>query len=297
MPINVKWVNNNTREMELKIYRSADKPVDGNYGAIIHTTRAAPGVGGFVDQLPEYGDSFYYTISLNDGSSEVHGISRRITCELDVGPGPKDLICDDGVMGYFGRVAVAELGISPRIWGITSISDYYKFLYKGRILYVQPLQTVNVATAIANKAITTGIETLVAPNTPLGEVRVVNGLRFAPRFAKVVDYDNAFPNSADYAIGAAVPGSYGRSELLDLIVAMSPTSDEHRRPFCIGTGTLPPISGSAANNIISSDLVTATTLRILTSLPSNSTFTSAFSTRAISGTGLAVAVVEYLGGE
>lgn len=297
MPINVKWVNNNTREMELKIYRSADKPVDGNYGAIIHTTQAAPGVGGFVDQLPEYGDSFYYTISLSDGSSEVHGISRRITCELDVGPGPKDLIFDDGVVGYFGRVSVTELGISPRIWGITTVTDYHKFLYKGRILYAQPLQSVNVTTAAANKAITTGIETLVEPNTPIGEVRVVNGLRLAPRFAKAVDYDNAFPNGADYAIGASLPGSYGRSELLDLIVAMSPTSDEYRRPFCIGAGALPSISSSSSNQIVSSDLVTATTLRSLSALPTNATFTSTFTTHPISSSGLAVAVVEYLGGE
>lgn len=271
MPIRLKWKNINTGSSVVKIYRGVT-PVDT--GALPDPiVTISNGALSYLDEVPKYGESFYYLFSVTVNGRTLLSTNRLYRCMIDLGPGPQDLVMGDFKMGYFGTVACSDIGVRPETWTINPGYNFYtmhKIVRNGRIHYVSGTMVNSTVNQLAaNKLLTSGVNAFKDPFAgSAGGIVEFNNRLYAPRVAKLFDEANADTNYANYGVNygpnyprtAANPITpTGKSELVDLIRMLKAPSIAMPTPFCLG-------SDANGSPLISCDFETATMMR------SNSTY-------------------------
>lgn len=148
MAIHLKWSNQNASGNSLKVYRREGREITPETkGTAIATIDSA--AVEYTDNTAEPGVTYAYLLEVIAPLGSAYS-RPTITANLRrVGPGGVEVLVGDTEFGYMGEVQSYEL---PDVWGLLNFSEgktatamrllkWYKFVRKGRILYVPSIQT------------------------------------------------------------------------------------------------------------------------------------------------------------
>lgn len=300
MAITIFWKNINKEQGKVDIYRSTT-PIDpANPGSPI--TTITDGSTKYVDNVPKIGESFYYLLSITIGGKTIYSDSKKFTCLPDLGPGGNKILTGTPVFGYMGEVSVGDIGISPTLWAL-DFPVYHKFIHNGRIIYTGFMpRLVSMAPIIDNKVFNTGVESFnISDKTrQYGEVVEINNRRFAPRVAKLYDYENKVTDITKYSTNLTSGNPMGTSELLDLMSVFIGYNNEiiPQNKKIISLNSVYSFSSSTV--FISSDLYNtagSSCISVKPTVISSVTNTSnSITTTTLTGSAvMTIPVIEYLG--
>lgn len=148
MKITLNWVNRNTGEDGTKVYRSLTTMNPASLPAPIVTL--ASGITTYDDTDVTRGATFFYRLGIFKGADFAISNEVSLSALPSSGPGPQTLLAGDYEAGYFGTLTALELFTGEELafkCGLTagalqnSGTDWLKFAYKGKILFV-PKQTI-----------------------------------------------------------------------------------------------------------------------------------------------------------
>lgn len=158
MSITLNWTNKNPNTTNFKVYRGTSKT------ALSLLTTLASSATTYTDNTAVNNTLYYYQVNVVlGGLDEIPGAIVPHAAVTDTGPGPTTLIAGSMEWGFFGTIPVAEF-ISDSAYKAlsavgnaysTAITSWYKFAYKGKILFVasDPARTQTVAPYMFAKAI------------------------------------------------------------------------------------------------------------------------------------------------
>ena len=144
MQITIKWTDHNTDEEGTHLYKS-ESPIDPAQLPTPVTT-FAPGVTEYVDTDVVRNGVYYYRLGVFKG--EDFALSAEIMAKAVpyTGPGPQELLHGDMDCGFFGIIPeyeffttdelINKLGVTPAGTRYQSYSEWFKFAYKGKILFI-----------------------------------------------------------------------------------------------------------------------------------------------------------------
>lgn len=154
MGITIKWDDQTDQALDaVEIYRSTTKIDENNPGQPI---ASLPGDAVlYEDTGVLVGNTYHYRVALVKGQNRVFGAEQTQGYYSNLGPGPQKVIRGDWVAGFFGEylpvdfVTHADVAnkIKAAVKNTTGISfststggNWYKFVYKGKILYIPSVQ-------------------------------------------------------------------------------------------------------------------------------------------------------------
>lgn len=305
MPIRLKWKNPNTGTPVVKIYRNAAAMDVSNMSAANQIATISDGSLTYLDDVPKYGESYYYVFSVTVNGREIFTPNKLYQCILDLGPGPQDIQFGDFKLGYFGALTMADLGLTTVLFGGAVVSRLFKIVRNGKILFIAG-NTVLAYTSllIAGKTFSSGV---TPANDPLagagGRIIDSNGRLYAPRVAKLFDEANTDKVLSNYGLYSGrnyTGGGYantpvGKSELVD-IMRMCRTSDfTWQTRFSLGSDT----TGFSANQYTTMmgtcDFASTTTQLVVSNLGNFGTSSSAVPITGTASQCLFHPVIEYKG--
>lgn len=301
MAIRLKWKNPNGGASVVRIYRGvAPLDVSAMPAPIVEIS---DGSTSYLDNFPKYGESYYYVFSVVINGREVFTPNKYYSCVIDLGPGPKDLILGDFKLGYFGSLAIAELGISPTIYGSNVVfTTVHKIARNGKILYTPLIPySLKPSDLIAAKCFTSGITARNDPNAGAGgTIREYGNRLYALRVAKMWDEANTDATLANYGLFAGlnvptvIPAPTGKSEVIDLIRASRVANADLPARFPLGTDTTVYNAGSSAGSIMTCDFASATAAVGFYGVTAAAGALTSYS-QALTTTGNVFPVIEYKG--
>lgn len=208
MGIKLNWDDQSDQALDaIEVYRSLT-PIDENSPGTPIATLA--GTARSYDDINVLnGNVYYYRVAVVKGSNRSFGAQQTQGYFANLGPGPQKILRGDWVRGYFGEIANADW-VTPSdvvdkikaqlrsLAGLsftTSSTAWYKFIYKGKILFfpVNNLITSNNWQSAYNAGFIYGVDGF--GETPSGAAGSVNqkvvievgGYQFLVRAVKLSD--------------------------------------------------------------------------------------------------------------
>lgn len=144
MAIKLKWVNPNSFDTVVEIYRG-DAPLDRtNLGSPIATMSA--GESSWIDNTAAYDRVYYYVFVTLRGTDRVVGANNKVETVERKGAGPNNLMYGNDRLGYYGRLKASDFFNSTKIVaalkslvGIPTAvvtPGWHKFARNGKTIYV-----------------------------------------------------------------------------------------------------------------------------------------------------------------
>lgn len=150
MELKIKWVNPNTSNVTIKVYRGTSQLSKAALPAAIATI-TEPGVTEWIDTTAVWGVTYYYLIETTNGTNSVYSGNYQVMAGPKSGVGPSVLISGDLNLGYFGELQAGTLPSPTTIANMLGISvgnvnnrtgtgamRWFKFARNGKILITSP---------------------------------------------------------------------------------------------------------------------------------------------------------------
>lgn len=102
MEFKIQWVNDNVLPSVVRVYRATAAMTYPNLPDPIATF--SNGESEFIDPTVEYGQTYYYLLTVTAGGKTIPTLNRKFTAVLRRGIGPATLQYGDDRFGYFGPV-------------------------------------------------------------------------------------------------------------------------------------------------------------------------------------------------
>ncbi|ANZ48457.1 putative virion structural protein [Erwinia phage vB_EamM_Caitlin] len=150
MGITISWDDQTDQALDaIEVYRSTS-PIDiNNPGTPLVSL---PGdARSYEDNAVKVGNTYYYCVTVKKGENRSFGAVQTQGYYSNLGPGPQKLLRGDWVRGFFGEMSpidwVTPADVANKIkaalksttgisFTTTTGSTWYKFVYKGKILFI-----------------------------------------------------------------------------------------------------------------------------------------------------------------
>lgn len=246
MSITISWANYNQPATETQVYRSAVPITEGVPAELIATLPG--GTVRYVDTNTVLGLTYYYQLVFKLGNETLAGVPFSVKAELDVGPGPKELIAGNSAFGYFGTISAIDLDYNFSDYVVGGVTMVHKLLHSGKIIYTPGISALAISAARSRKIFNTGVAQAFGQPADAadGQQITISGHRFNPRVAKFFDRGNLDTTPANYAVGSTSKMPMGKSEFLDLqgVFTRLATDVRRRAPFRLSNfSPMPNVSG------------------------------------------------------
>ena len=144
MNITLKWKDVNEDEQGTRIYRSESPFGPTELPPVLTTVES--GITTYVDTTVTRGKTYYYRLEVfKDDQVTISNLFSAIALKRS-GPGPQTLLKGDMERGFYGIVTANEfvngydinlsLGISGLGTDWNMMTDWFKFAYKGKVLFI-----------------------------------------------------------------------------------------------------------------------------------------------------------------
>lgn len=156
MGITINWDDQTDQALDvIEVYRSTS-PIDINNPGTPIATLAAD-VRSYEDTGVKVGNTYYYCVAVVKGANRSFGAVQSQGYYANLGPGPQKILRGDWVRGYFGEMSPTEwvtpADVANKIkaavkstaglsFTTSTGSLWYKFVYKGKILFIPNLNLV-----------------------------------------------------------------------------------------------------------------------------------------------------------